>query len=251
MLKTGLVSVTFRHLSVHEIISLVKKAGLDGIEWGGDIHVPYGDVSTAERVRDMTLNAGLVIAAYGSYYRLGESNPSEFSGVLASAAALGTNKIRVWAGKKASNIADIEYRKKIIEDAKQIADQAAEKEITIVSEWHCNTLTDELSSGKDFLHEIGHDNFKTYWQPSIDRPNETCLYEIDELIPYLVGMHVYAWDGVNRLPLVNHCDRWRQYFVRAKSAGDFFVLLEFVEDDSRQAFLRDAATLKTLQKEIT
>jgi sugar phosphate isomerase/epimerase len=41
MIHTALASVTFRHLTFEEIIELVRKAGLDGIEWGGDIHVPY------------------------------------------------------------------------------------------------------------------------------------------------------------------------------------------------------------------
>ena len=42
MLKTGVCSVTFRNLNVERIIELVVEAGLDGIEWGGDVHVPTG-----------------------------------------------------------------------------------------------------------------------------------------------------------------------------------------------------------------
>ena len=43
MLTAGLVSVTFRKLSVGEILAGVKKAELGSIEWGGDVHVPQGD----------------------------------------------------------------------------------------------------------------------------------------------------------------------------------------------------------------
>ena len=43
-MKTGLCSVSFRKLTVEEIIAAVKDAGLDGIECGGDVHVPHGDV---------------------------------------------------------------------------------------------------------------------------------------------------------------------------------------------------------------
>lgn len=39
-IKTGMTSVTFRKKSAENVIALVKEAGLDGIEWGGDIHVP-------------------------------------------------------------------------------------------------------------------------------------------------------------------------------------------------------------------
>ena len=49
MIHTGLVSVTFRKLEPAEIVDLVKQAGLQGIEWGGDIHVPHGDIQRAKR----------------------------------------------------------------------------------------------------------------------------------------------------------------------------------------------------------
>ena len=44
MYKTGLVSISFRSLSVDEIIDLVKDAGLEAIEWGRDVHAPCDDV---------------------------------------------------------------------------------------------------------------------------------------------------------------------------------------------------------------
>ena len=71
MLCGGLVSITFRRLSPREIVKLVKKSGLEGIEWGGDVHVPHGDLSVAREVATMTQEEGLVVAAYGSYYRVG------------------------------------------------------------------------------------------------------------------------------------------------------------------------------------
>lgn len=70
MLKTGLVSVTFRDKTPEEIISAVKQCGLEGIEWGGDVHVLPGDVSRAREIRHLTEQAGLAVWAYGSYLRL-------------------------------------------------------------------------------------------------------------------------------------------------------------------------------------
>ena len=66
MITTGLLSVTFRKLTPPEIVGLVRQAGLAGIEWGGDIHVPHGNLDRAREVRQMTLDAGITIAAYGS-----------------------------------------------------------------------------------------------------------------------------------------------------------------------------------------
>ena len=52
MRPTGLLSVTFRHLPFERIIELAAEAGLDGIEWGGDVHVPPGDLKQAEKNRE-------------------------------------------------------------------------------------------------------------------------------------------------------------------------------------------------------
>ena len=101
-MKAGLVSITFRQLSAEKIISLVSEADLDGIEWGGDVHVPHGDVKRADQVKRMTLDSGLNISAFGSYYKFQEHNPDSaakgprMEAVLDTAEALGTPSIRIW-----------------------------------------------------------------------------------------------------------------------------------------------------------
>jgi len=70
MLIPGLVSVTFRQLTVEEIGELATECGLQAVEWGGDVHVPPGDFAAARRA----LDTGLKVAAYGSYYRAGVSD---------------------------------------------------------------------------------------------------------------------------------------------------------------------------------
>ena len=67
MFYTGLTSITFRKLSIDEIIALTASAGLDGIEWGSDVHVPQGDTELAESVKAKTEAAGLKVCSYGSY----------------------------------------------------------------------------------------------------------------------------------------------------------------------------------------
>ena len=39
MRPVGLTSVTFRQLSVGEIIALARETGCTGIEWGSDVHI--------------------------------------------------------------------------------------------------------------------------------------------------------------------------------------------------------------------
>ena len=67
MRPTGLLSVTFRNLPFEQIIDLTVQAGLDGIEWGGDVHVPPGELKPAERIGQAAREAD---AAPGSHSRL-------------------------------------------------------------------------------------------------------------------------------------------------------------------------------------
>ena len=73
MFRTGICSITHRTLSIDAVIELAVKCGLEGIEWGGDVHVPHGEIKLAEDVLDQTLAAGLLCPSYGSYYKVGVS----------------------------------------------------------------------------------------------------------------------------------------------------------------------------------
>jgi DNA-nicking Smr family endonuclease len=136
-----LVSISFRPLCAEEIIRITKNAGLDAIEWGGDLHVPAGDLDTARAVAEKTRRAGLFMPEYGSYYRLGVSTPEEISGVAACAHALEADIVRLWAFNKGSmNVTAEEYRRTVA-DAKRIC--AAYPDLTFCTECHNHTLTDD------------------------------------------------------------------------------------------------------------
>jgi sugar phosphate isomerase/epimerase len=242
MIQPGLVSVTFRKLTPAEIVELVHRAGLVGIEWGGDIHVPHGDLDAAGEVCRMTEDAGLQVAAYGSYYRVGQGQDDAFGAVLDTAVKLGAPKIRVWAGEKGSADADEGYHAKVAEQCRRIATLAADAGVEIVSEWHGGTLTDTTDSAIALLDAVGHENFRTYWQP-IAGSFELCLSGLDTAAGRVTGLHVYQWDSGKRLPLAEGRDAWLQYLAHAAKAGDMFALLEFVRDDEPAAFLKDAETL--------
>ena len=91
-IQLGVTSVTFRKKSVDEIIELARRAQLDGIEWGGDIHVPAGDLQSAASTAAKMRTAGLSVFSYGSYF-YGDKGES-FSPVLSSAKTLGAPVIR-------------------------------------------------------------------------------------------------------------------------------------------------------------
>jgi 3-dehydroshikimate dehydratase len=247
MLKTGLVSVTFRKLSVERVIELSKEAGIDGIEWGGDIHVPHGETDTAVKVRKLSEEAGLKVAAYGSYYKLGtyENPEGEFEKVLESAKALGAPLIRVWAGNKASKDADYEWWDKVVTESRMIAQKAHKYGIKIAYEYHANTLTDTKESTEALLTEVNHENIYTYWQPNLNLSEPEKLDGLRAVLSKLTNVHIFYWEGRNKRPLIEGVDKWRAYIeILQKEQKERYVMIEFVKDDSEEQFLEDAAALK-------
>ncbi len=250
MIHPGLVSVTFRKLSPAEIVALVKQAGLKGIEWGGDVHVPSGDLGRAREVREITQENGLSVAAYGSYYRVGQSESAgmSFERVLATAVELGAPTIRVWPGSAASDVTDEEARWKIIQDLRRIADLAARAGVSVSTEFHGGTLTDTNESAGRLLVEVDHSNVLTLWQPHNGEETAECVRGLSELLPKLGNVHIFHWwpTSAERHPLAEGAARWAKFWPLLRQApGDRFALLEFVQGDEPAAFLSDAATLKT------
>ena len=56
-MNTGIASITFRQLTAEQIIALCRENALQSIEWGGDVHVPHGDIAVAEKVGEVGLDS--------------------------------------------------------------------------------------------------------------------------------------------------------------------------------------------------
>ncbi len=250
MMHPGLVSITFRELSPAQIIDLVGQADLPGIEWGGDVHVPHGDLRRAREVNRMCHNASLQIYSFGSYYILGQSRYKglDFTVVLETAKNLGTDMIRIWAGSVGSAQADSAHRDQITSEAREIAEIAAKAGLKLSFEFHCDTLADTAESALELLEEIDRDNVFTYWQP----PNYVSFEErkdsLRTVLQYVSNIHVFHWacnrDGFDRLPLQDGVEQWQEYIDIIKKTGrEYALMLEYVKDDSPAQFRQDAQTL--------
>lgn len=248
MIYPGLVSITFRKLTPAEVVGLVRKAGLRGIEWGGDVHVPHGDIGRAREVRALTEEAGLKVAAYGSYYRAGwsETNGLPFKHVLDSAVELGAPTIRVWAGNKGSADMSGHERLAVLEDLRRIAGLAGQVGVSISTEFHGGTLTDTNESAEALLAEVGHANLFTYWQPHNGEETAACVAGLKAVAGRVSNVHVFHWwpTSAERHPLAEGTARWAEFWRELKALpGERFAMLEFVPGDAEEAFYRDAATL--------
>lgn len=248
MLKTSLTSVTFRQKEPEEIVRLAARAGLDAIEWGGDIHLPPGSPAAAEKIRQCTETHGLAVSAYGSYYRAGPGE--DFSAVLATAQALGCRLIRVWAGAQGSAAMPPEERAALESRLQQAVRAAEAAGCTVATEYHANTLTDTLDSTLALLAAVP--GLRTFWQPPVGLAEAENRRALDALSPAVESLHVYHRDDTGeKRPLAEGRDAWRGYLAQAAALpGIHYATLEFVQNDSEAQFFQDAAVLRELVEEV-
>lgn len=241
MILPGVVSVTFRKLQPHEVIALAVEAGLAGIEWGGDVHVPHGNLAQAREIRRQTEDAGLRVLAYGSYFRCTPGD--RFEPILETASALGAPLVRIWAGTTSSAAADKRTRQAIVDEVRHIVVLARQLNIVVAFEHHENTLTDTTESTLALLQAIP--GARTLWQPPHQMSQQQQIESLHALLPWLENLHVFCWNQRERQPLHNGEQLWREVvqIVRAQSR-DHAALIEFVANDDPQQFLRDTATLR-------
>ncbi len=240
----GLCSVTFRNLSPTQIIALCKQNGVTCIEWGGDIHVPTGDIATAQAVGALTRERGLTTPSYGSYFRCEATQ--DFQAVSATAQALGAKIIRIWAGKRDAEAFSQKEYQNLVQTVKTCADIAQARGQILAFEHHFGTYCNNAKNTLRLLRDINRENVKTYWQPAYWVGDDTFAIDmqaIGQLKARIVGVHVYAWQGFQRLPLAAAKQNWLAY---KKLIGDNNYFLEFVKDDDTANFAPDCKTLKQI-----
>lgn len=247
MIIPGMVSATFRNKPAEDILGICREAKLKAVEWSENAHVQPGDKEGAADLYERTVNAGLRVAAYGSYYRLGRNEEPDkaLRASLDSAKALHSPLIRIWAGEEASDRMTEEKRRTLTREASRAGKIAAEYGIKAAFEWHKNTLTDTNESAMKLLCEASQDNLYCLWQPTVALSMEQRTEGLDLLRQNkrLLNLHIYYWlDGVRR-PLAEGEREWMQYLEHVDPVDERFGLLEFVMGNTEQQFLEDAAVL--------
>ena len=249
-MHTGICSITFRKKTPSEIIALTSQAGLDGIEWGGDVHAPPSlPSSKLVEIRKSTEEAGLLVSSYGSYYNVLDTkvHPEEFFPVLDAAEALGTRVIRIWSGGGASENASETLFKKEADRTRELCELAKKRGITLAFEFHGGCLTDTVPSTIRLLNVVKKENLKTYYQVYERGEETTPEEELKTIIPYLSNVHCYEWTGAERHLLEEGQGRWERLIdILGQASFKGFILLEFVKDDSPESLLKDAQTLREM-----
>jgi hypothetical protein len=174
----------------------------------------------ARRVGKLTVSAGLAVAGYASYYRVGASERSglAFEKVLETAAHLQASFIRVWAGIKPSADTDEAYANWIIDEAGRIAELAAAADLKIACECHAGTLTDSLPTIANLLKKVQHPNWYFLWQPAEEKALSHNLQTLTMTLPRLANVHVRPSPD------------WRKYFTLLRpNPTPRYALLEFIQ----------------------
>jgi len=242
-MRPGLCSVTFRQLAPERVIELTADAGLEVIEWGGDVHVPPGDPDRAAEVARMTTDAGLAVCSYGSYFRSGADEP--LTPILDSAAALGADRTRIWAGRVDSADATPEQYAQIASRLRDATAEASERGITLALEFHRGTVADTPQAALRLIADVP--GLTTYWQPTVDAQDAVALAEYDALAAHVSAVHVFSWWPFDRrLRLDERQSLWHPLFAAAAAspAPPRDALIEFVPDDDPGLLASEAATLR-------
>lgn len=263
-MKTGLVSISFRKKSVKELIQAAKESGLEYIEWGGDVHIPMGNVKLARRVRRQMNGAGLKCASYGSYfgvvYHCDEHFPMPFKKVLKTAKALGAKTVRVWLGwpkcgckkGKCIYLCDKQFDKTVTV-AKYLCNEAKKYGLTLSIECHFATLSDDYHDTLRFLNKVNCDNLKLYWQPNHSKSFEYNLEALKALRPYITNVHVFNWDeNGQKYPLIEGKAQWDEYFkvLNDENSGERVCFLEFMPDGEITSLPTEASSLKAILEDV-
>ena len=258
-IRPGLLSITLRRNTPESIIRKVAKLPLQGIEWGGDVHVPHGDLRLAAEIGRHTRDAGLETFSYGAYYRFAELDDDkgrrglEIETVMDTAEALGCNTIRLWAGQKDFDEATADHMEAFYDKACEIGSAASRRGLRIDFEYHGGTFNNSPENSQNLLRNIGTANVQTLWQCRIGITFEERLAELVQLLPSITNVHCFHWgpEGFNdRRPLVEGKRDWLAYLkVLAQSKRDHWVSLEYVKDDAEESLEADSRVLASLVRE--
>ena len=262
----GMCSVTLRAQSIPEVATAAADAGLAAIEWGGDVHVPAGDVEAATEARRCCADLGLSIVSYGSYLFCTTDVAVEVEPVLDTTEALGTTTVRAWcpfgiephaagtATRPDESGSKDDDRAAVVDAVATLAAAAADRGIDVYLEFHGGTLTGVGGVGRRPARSgrrpqpLQRLAAAVLGSAADSTPTATICARIGSRLAHL---HVYEWDPDGRRhPLVDGAGAWPDRLATAASAArpsgfrPRAALLEFVADDDLVALAADATTLR-------
>ncbi len=251
----GLCSITFRSLSSEDVIALAARAGVQGVEWGADVHAPPGGGPPMDALGTRTRDAGLAVVSYGSYLGMAPSaaDDTDVDAVLDTAEALGSPMVRIWTELGVTPASPAGERRRVTERTAVLAERVGARGLLPTLEFHPGTLTETAASANELLDAIGQPELRTHWQPDPSLAPEIALAELAQITPHLAHLHVFAWGarGIeDRGPLADGAALWAPALELADHEGALvpdgrYALCEYVRDDDLEQFVADVLVLRS------
>jgi 3-dehydroshikimate dehydratase len=255
MIAPGLCSVTFRALTADEVIRVACRAGVDGIEWGADVHAPPGGGPTISTLGARTVDAGLEVVSYGSYLGMAPPDGTDdaaVDAVLETASALGSPMVRIWTEFGVTPSSSAAERRRVAERTAALVDRIADHGLLTALEFHPATLTETAASATELLTALDRPELRTHWQPDPALSPAAAFDELTLVSPYLAHLHVFAWGAAgidDRHALIDGEPLWAPALALADRDGAAlpgrrYALCEYVRDDDPEPFAADVRTLR-------
>lgn len=243
-MTTGLVSVSFRPLTVAQVAEAARNAGLSCIEWGSDVHAPCDDPARLQEIVALQEQHGLTCCSYGTYFRLGADDVAQLPDYIRAAKTLGTDILRLWCGEKNPDEYTAEEKAALFSDCRAAADIAEKEGVTLCLECHNNTYTQTKEGSLELMQYVNSPAFRMYWQPNQLRTIDENIAYATLLAPYTTHIHVFQWKGREKFPLSDGIEEWRGYLKCFE--GEHALLLEFMPDNDVATLPREADTLREI-----
>jgi sugar phosphate isomerase/epimerase len=256
-LAPGLCSITLRGLDADAVLAAAVVAGVEGIEWGADVHVPVGDESAAARVALRCGDDGVEVVSYGTYLGASAETDQDLDALiratLDTACALGAPMVRVWTELGVLPDAPAEDRARVVDRTCRILEAATARGLVVAIEFHPFTHTHTAVGALALLAAVDDRALRTHWQPDPALSDTDALAELDAIADHLAHLHLFCWGpgGIDeRRPLSAGAGLWPAALRRARTAPlppgvtRRFALCEHVADDSADQLTADVATLR-------
>jgi sugar phosphate isomerase/epimerase len=249
--RSGLCSISLRAYTAEAVIDTAARAGLAGIEWGGDVHVPPGDTTRASAVARRSADAGIACPSYGSYLYGGRSTAPEAAAVLDAAEALDVPNVRIWAEVGVGLDASADDRARVVDGVRMLAEAVTARGLSASLEYHVDTQTHTAASTLALLDEVNVSGLFTYWQPDWTLAPDVLRQELRAVRDRLSHVHVFCWKSYrDRLPLAEGepvlpgvLGELGELAATGSWAEPRYAFIEHVIDDDPERVVADAATL--------
>ena len=240
----GLVSVSFRGHTPKEILEATRAAGLSCIEWGSDIHAPCKDLARLYEIADLQKQYGITCSSYGTYFKFGKTPLEELTDYITAAKILGADVLRLWCGRKSGAEMTAEERTQLLADCCKASQIAAEHGVTLCMECHQGTFTEKTENTLLLMQEVDSPHFQMYWQPFCEKSANENLAYAKQIAPYAKHVHVFNWQGDEKMPLADAAHDWHAYLKHFPAPRT--LLLEFMPDDRIESLATEADALRAI-----